>query len=38
MKRLGVFQEKLERRIFSRLPITRFHRSKQSVLMKVFNG
>jgi len=25
-------------RIFSRLPITRFHRSKQSVLVKSFNG
>jgi len=38
MNGLGVFQEKLGKMIFSRLPIMKFHRSKQSVLMKVFNG
>jgi hypothetical protein len=38
MKELGVFQEKFGRKIFSRLLIMKFHRSKQSVLMKVFNG
>ena len=37
-KELGVFQEKFGKRIFSKLPIMKFHRSKQSVLMKVFNG
>jgi len=38
MREPDVFQEKFRRRIFSRLPIMRFHRSKQSVLMKSFNG
>ena len=38
MKELGVFQEKLGKKISSKLPIMKFHRSKQSVLMKSFNG
>jgi len=38
MKGLDVFHEKFGRRIFSKLPIMKFHRSKQSVLMKGFNG
>jgi len=35
---LGVFQGKFGRKTFSRFPIMKLHRSKQSVLMKVFNG
>jgi len=38
MKGLDAFQGKLGKRIFSKLPIMRFHRSKQSVLMKNLNG
>jgi len=38
MRGPGAFQEKFGRRIFSKLPITKFHRSKQSVLMTSFNG
>jgi len=38
MRRLGVFQEKFGKRISSKLPIMRFHRSKQSVLTRSFNG
>jgi len=38
MKELGVFQERSGKEISSRLPIMKFHRSKQSVLTKVFNG
>ena len=37
-KELGVFQERFWKEISSRLPIMKFHRSKQSVLTKVFNG
>ena len=38
MKGLGVSREKFGKRISSKLPIMKFHRSKQSVLMKSFNG
>jgi len=38
MRGPDVFQGKFGRRIFSRLPIMKFHRFKQSVLMKSFNG
>ena len=38
MKRPDVFQGKFGIRTFSKLPIMKFHRSKQSVLMKSFNG
>ena len=38
MKELGVFQEKFGKKISSKLPIMKFRRSKQSVLMKSFNG
>jgi len=34
----GASQEKFGKRISSRLPIMKFHRSKQSVLMENFNG
>jgi len=34
----SAYQEKLVRKISSKLLIMRFHRSKQSVLMKSFNG
>ena len=35
---LDAFQGKFGRKIFSKLLIVKFHRSKQSVLMKSFNG
>jgi len=38
MKGPGASQERFERRISSKLPIMKFHRSKQSVLMRSFNG
>jgi len=38
MKGPDAFQERFERRIFSKLSIMKFHRSKQSVLMRSFNG
>ena len=34
----GACQGKLGKKISSELPIMKFHRSKQSVLMKSFNG
>jgi len=33
----GAYEERFGRNISSRLPIMKFHRSKQSVLMKSFN-
>jgi len=36
--RCDAFQERFGRRIFSKLLIMKFHRSKQSVLMRGFNG
>jgi len=38
MRELGVFEEKFGKRISLRLPIMKFHRSKQSILKMVFNG
>ena len=38
MREPDAFHEKIGRKIFSRLPIMEFHRSKQSVLMRNFNG
>jgi len=38
MKGSGASQEKFGRKTSSKLPIMKFHRSKQSVLMKSFNG
>jgi len=38
MNELGAYQGKSRRKISLKLPIMKFHRSKQSVLMKSFNG
>jgi len=38
MKGPDAFQEKFGRRIFSKLPTMKFNQSKESVLMKGFNG
>jgi len=38
MREPDAFQEKFGRKISSRLPIMKFHRAKQSVLMRNFNG
>ena len=38
MRRLDTFQGMFGRKIFSKLPIMKFHRSMQSVQMKNFNG
>ena len=38
MSEPGAYEEKPGRNISSKLPIMRFHRSKQSVLMKSVNG
>jgi len=38
MKGPGASREKFGKKISSRLPIMKFHRSKQSVLMRSFNG
>ena len=38
MKGLGPSQERLVRKIFSKLLIMKFHRSKHSFLMRGFNG
>jgi len=38
MKGPYAFQGKFGKRIFSNLPIMRFHRSKQSALIKSLNG
>ena len=38
MSEPGAYQRKPGRKIFSKLLIMRFHRSKQSVLMMNFNG
>ena len=35
MRGLGAFREKFGRKTSSKLPITKFHRSKQLVLMRV---
>jgi len=38
MKELGAFRERFGRKISSKLPIKKFDRSKQSILMRSFNG
>jgi len=38
MKGPDAFQVRFGKRIFSKLPIMKFHRSKQSVMTKSFNG
>jgi hypothetical protein len=38
MNKPNAYQEKFGKKSYSRLPIIKFHRSKQSVLKKNFNG